>query len=168
MEQSEVVAAREVIVVGVDGSEPSKQALRWAEFLAHATGSTIEAVIVWGRPYGYGMGSLGWGALPEGWDPAMDADKVLQETIDQVFGTQRPAGLTTASVQGGEAQQLLQLSRGCRMLIVGSRGHGGFAGLLLGSVSSACAEHSNCPVLVVHGDMPVPMPAPGANGSGDH
>ena len=51
---------------------------------------------------------------------------------------------------------LLDAGRGARMLVLGSRGHGGFAGLLLGSVSSACAQHATCPVVVVHGDAPPP------------
>jgi nucleotide-binding universal stress UspA family protein len=58
--------------------------------------------------------------------------------------------------QGLPAKVLLDESRGATMLIVGSRGHGGFAGLLLGSVSANCAEHATSPVMVIHGDRPTP------------
>jgi nucleotide-binding universal stress UspA family protein len=55
---------------------------------------------------------------------------------------------------------LLDVSTGAQMLVVGSHGHGGFAGLLLGSVSAACAEHARCPVLVVHDRLAAPPPHP--------
>jgi nucleotide-binding universal stress UspA family protein len=80
-----------------------------------------------------------------------------------VFGGRRPPGLRTDVREGNAARVLLEASEGARMLVVGSRGHGGFAGLLLGSVSAACAEHASCPVLVLHGTTP-PPPAPLASG----
>ena len=142
----------ERIVVGVDGSEPSKDALRWASFMADATGSAIEAVAAWHvAPVWEGAG---WTAIAPDWDPSGDAEKMLTATVDTVFGANRPAGLTTAIEQGSAAKVLIDASVGARMLIVGSRGHSGFAGLLLGSVSAACAAHAPCPVLVVHGGAP--------------
>ena len=95
-------------------------------------------------------------AVPSGWDPAIDMEKALVATIDQVFGARRPADLQLTVHEGRAARVLLDSARGARMLVLGSRGHGGFAGLLLGSVSTACAEHATCPVLVVHGDNPPP------------
>ena len=68
----------------------------------------------------------------------------------------RPARLQATVADGSPAKTLLQISEGARMLVVGSRGHGGFTGLLLGSVSAACTEHAHCPVLVVHGPTPPP------------
>lgn len=61
--------------------------------------------------------------------------------------------------RGGAAKVLLNQSAGAQMLVVGSRGHGGFIGLLLGSVSAACAEHARCPVLIVHGNDESPTNA---------
>ncbi len=94
--------------------------------------------------------------MPVDWNPSLEAQRSLDSTVDAVFGVQRPVGLKSAVVEGNVARVLLEVTRGARMLVVGSRGHGGFAGLLLGSVSSACAEHATCPVLVVHGHTPPP------------
>jgi nucleotide-binding universal stress UspA family protein len=135
------------VVVGVDGSEESKAALRWSTVIAEATNSTIAAVIVWQYP----MSADGWAPAPVDWNPGEDAHKTLEATVDEVFGAERPIGLRLAVRQGDAAKALLDESSEAQMLIVGSRGHGGFMGLLLGSVSAKCAEHARCPVLVVHG-----------------
>ena len=136
------------IVVGVDGSDPSKSALRWAAQLAPALGGTIEAVTAWEFPIIWPTegGAAIW------WQPEDEARKILDETLKSVFGQSPPEGLIRSINQGHPANVLLDASKSAKMLIVGSRGHGGFAGLLLGSVSSACAEHATCPVLVVHGE----------------
>ncbi len=143
------------VIVGVDGSEPSKHALRWAQFIAHASGSTLEVIAAW-QPFPSGWVGVGWAAMPSGFNPAQDAEKSLTATVDEVFGEDRPAGLKLTVREGNAAQVLLEASAGARMLVVGSRGHGGFTGLLIGSVSSACTEHATCPVLVLHGDTPAP------------
>jgi nucleotide-binding universal stress UspA family protein len=149
---------RDVVVVGVDSSESSKLALRWAQFMAHATGSGVEVVAAW-QPY-VASGSIGYGygypAVPDEWDAEGDANKSIAVTVDGVFGAHRPAGLEVLTRQGGATQVLLAASAGARMLVLGSRGHGGFAGMLLGSVSAACAEHAACPVLVIQGSTPPP------------
>ena len=137
------------IVVGIDGSAASVEALRWGLRIAPTIGASIEAVMAWDMPVMYG-----WNYLPGDYHPGREADKSLTETVDAVVGSNRPVGLELAVVQGNPAKVLLDRSRGAQMLIVGSRGHGGFAGLLLGSVSSNCAEHATCPVLVVHGAPP--------------
>jgi nucleotide-binding universal stress UspA family protein len=137
------------VVVGVDGSEGSKKALRWAARIAAAEGVGLDAVAAWDFP-----STLGWSALPLGYSPKLDIEKSLTETIDEVFGAQRPANLRLLSHKGGAAHVLLMYSQGARMLVVGSRGHGGFTGMLIGSVSAKVAEHASCPVLIVHGDVP--------------
>jgi len=139
------------IVVGVDGSQPSRQALRWGARLAVIFGARVEAVTAWDFP-----ASFGWAAQPPEWDPAGDMEKVLDDTVRAVFADQPPAGLQRQVCEGGAARVLLEASRGAIMLVVGSRGHGGFTGLLLGSVSANVAEHASCPVLVVHGGQAPP------------
>jgi nucleotide-binding universal stress UspA family protein len=153
------------IVVGVDGSESSKAALRWAAKLAPVIDCTVEAVIAWNSPV------IVWEVLSKGFpnpsgldeidsdekipirmQPDVDAMRELEETINDVFGLDRPVGLVTFALQGHPAEVLLEESKKSEMLIVGSRGHGGFAGLRIGSVSSACIERATCPVLVVHGE----------------
>lgn len=142
------------IVVGVDGSPQSRAALRWASWLAANTGACIEAVAAWQFPVSTGWGSA---AVPMNFNPEQDMQKVLTETVDAIFGADRPAGLRLSVLEGHPARVLLERSAGALMLVVGSRGHGGFAGLLLGAVSAHVAEHAGCPVLVVHGDR-LPQP----------
>jgi nucleotide-binding universal stress UspA family protein len=134
------------IVVGVDGSEQSKLALSWAVRISARAGASIDAVTAWHFPI-----NSGWGYVPDAWDPQADATKCLTDSVDEAFGAERPTGLRLLVREGLPAKVLLDESKGATMLIVGSRGHGGFAGLLLGSVSASCAEHATCPVLVVHG-----------------
>ncbi len=141
------------VVVGVDGSDHSRHALRWAAFLAGQLETSLAAVAAWDYPLTYG-----YAALPTEWDPAADMRTMLDEAVAAVFGPQPPPGLTRSVRRGGAAEVLLEASRRATMLVVGSRGHGGFAGLLLGSVSAHVAEHASCPVLIVHGDQPAPAP----------
>ncbi len=137
------------IVVGVDGSESSKNALRWAARLAPSMKATIHAIVAWEYPIVSGLE----GGLPSTWKPDETAKEILNNSLLAVFGKERPAGLIGGISQGHPTFVLLDASKDAEMLIVGSRGLGGFAGLLLGSVSSTCAEHAKCPVLVVHGDI---------------
>ena len=139
------------IVVGVDGSVHSRAALRWAAQFAGVLGARLLAVTAWDYPL-----ALGWSVVPDDWDPAGDMQKILQETVTEAFGGNPPAGLQLQVNEGSAARVLIEASQGATMLVVGSRGHGGFAGLLLGSVSANVAEHAPCPVLIIHGDQAPP------------
>jgi nucleotide-binding universal stress UspA family protein len=150
--------ARDVIVVGVDGSEQSRQALRWGRFMADQLGCTLQVVTAWQLFPPSGWAGYSWAVLPSSFDPVDVARQILVGTVDSTMGGERPGGLVLTAVEGAPVKVLLDAARAARMLVVGSRGHGGFAGLLLGSVSSACAEHAACPVLVIHGDT---RPPPG-------
>ena len=137
------------IVVGVDGSEPSKSALRWAQRFSKVTGARIDAVTAWQIPV-----TFGWALMGGGWKPEEEAEKILADAVESVFGADRPEGMRMITDEGNPAKVLLDRAAVARLLVVGSRGHGGFAGLMLGSVSANCAEHARCPVLVVRGTEP--------------
>ncbi|HST48520.1 universal stress protein [Jatrophihabitans sp.] len=141
------------IVVGVDGSEQSKLALRWAGTLSEWTGAAIHAVTAWHIPASFAW-AAGSSYVPPEMDPQADAERMLKEVLAEVFATDPPREVQAVVCEGSAAQALLEHSDSSSLLVVGSRGHGGFAGLLLGSVSSHCAEHAKCPVLVVHGNRP--------------
>jgi nucleotide-binding universal stress UspA family protein len=148
-ERTEAAARRPVVVVGVDGSDQSRTALKWGDAIARATGARLDAVMVWNYDTGYGSGYV-----PVDLNPGAEADKVLTSTVDAEFGPDRPETMRLAVRQGQPAKVLIDESKDALLLVVGSRGHGGFMGLLLGSVSSSVAEHATCPVLVLHGDEP--------------
>ena len=75
--------------------------------------------------------------------------RTIHDAASTVFGDELPAWFTTSAQNGSAARVLIEASRGAQMLVLGTRGHGGFVGLMLGSVSSACATHAHCPVLIV-------------------
>jgi nucleotide-binding universal stress UspA family protein len=136
------------IVVGVDGSEAARHALRWAAHLTGPLNATLEAVIVWHRQGPHRPDPHGYVRTPNFWNPGDDATRILNGTLDDVFTSGRPAGLRTTVIEGQAANALIDIGRDALILVVGSRGHGWAT--LLGSVSAACAGRSLCPVLVVH------------------
>lgn len=133
------------VVVGVDGSESSVDALRHARRFAEALQLPVVVLTAWTwPPFVEGAGYMNQ------WSPEEDARTIAEGAVEQVFG--ESSDVTIRIAQGAPAKLLIEASSDASMLVVGSRGHGGFAGLLLGSVSSTCAEHAHCPVLVVHDD----------------
>ncbi|SIT69401.1 universal stress protein [Microbacterium sp. RU33B] len=153
-------ADTKAVVVGVDGSTSSIAALRKAAELASTFGHPLEVITTWQFPISYDR------TLPPAiWSPEADAQAILDATADEVFGADRPDHLTLRVVPGPAAAVLIKRSEEAELLVVGSRGHGGFAGLLLGSVSTACAQHAQCPVLIMHAPRtahphPEPLPLP--------
>lgn len=136
------------IVAGVDGSQPSISALRWAVHQAELTGGTVDAVIAWEFPLA-GSG-LGWAPV----SPVDDTDysELAAKTLAEAVGEVNPppgAAIRQVVVQGNAAQVLLDAARDADLLVVGNRGHGGFADALIGSVSVRCLHHVTCPVVVV-------------------
>jgi len=139
------------IVVGVDGSENAKTALRWAIGQARLTDAALDAVTAWQDPAMSGF-SYGWSPmLFDGDSIATLTEKTLDETVAEVTGHDDgpPVPINTRVVQGHPAQVLLSAASGAHLLVLGSRGHGTFAGILLGSVSQHCVQHAPCPVVIV-------------------
>jgi nucleotide-binding universal stress UspA family protein len=138
------------IVVGVDSSAGSAEALRWALAHARLTGASVEAVTAWQVPPIH-VYAAGW--RPTGIDDdgiIRYAEKALAETVAQVQGEDdHPVPVTTRVTEGPAAQVLLEAGKGAELMVLGSRGHGAFSGMLLGSVSQHCVQHATCPTVVI-------------------
>ncbi|MFE4971662.1 universal stress protein [Kitasatospora sp. NPDC056651] len=137
------------IVVGVDGSESSERALRWAVRQAELTGSAVVAVIAWEYPTYHG--ARGW-FPPAATDEAVLEGRARQEVaraVEQAVGATPPVEVRTEVRYGTPAGALVEAARGAELLVVGSRGLGGFSGMLLGSVAQHCTRHATVPVVVV-------------------
>jgi len=144
------------IVVGVDGSESSKAALRWAIQQAQLTGGSVDAVTAWRYPATYGLVPVG----DQGADFEGDARKALAVALNEVSGFDPDVPVRPLVVEGRAGEALLRAAKGADLLVVGSRGHGEFASALLGSVSLFCALHAQCPVLILRdGHEQAPAPA---------
>lgn len=134
------------IVVGVDGSDPSKAALAWAIRQGTLTGATVEGVIAWELPVNYGTPAP---LIP----PRTELEKVAREIITlaiaDVSSPDEQVTIRGKVVEGNAPRVLLDASAGADLLVVGSRGHGGFVEALLGSVGQHCVHHATCPVVVV-------------------
>jgi len=140
------------IVVGVDGSPESIRALRWALEEARLRKTAVRAVLAWEYPIAAGGGDL---LMGPGFDPMPVELSTLREWAKERLAdaVRRATTETDAVVQelaeGHAAAALCDAAKDAEMLVLGSRGHGGFGGLLLGSVSQACAHHAHCPVVIV-------------------
>ena len=130
------------VVVGVDGSPDSEVAVHWAERYAELAGADLTLVTAWHWPTSYGV-PMAW----EGWDPAVDAEQVVGKAAADLS---LPQDRVHQLVQCGAAGDVLvRASVDALALVVGTRGHGTLAAAALGSVSSYCVHHANCPVVVV-------------------
>ena len=137
---------RRPIVVGVDGSESSLAALRWAACQAGLTGAPLEIVSAWEWPVSH----WGWETpLPPDYDPADEARRQLDKAVSAVLTPDDAIEVRQSVVEGHAAPVLEALSKTADLVVVGSHGHGEFAGRLLGSVSEHCITHCDCPVVVV-------------------
>ena len=133
------------VVVGVDGSENSKRALAWAARYAALTGTPLLVMAVWHPPTSYGWTV----SMPVGWDPEADTREVLEREVKEVLGTELPTTVSLSVVEGPPSKVLAEASDHASLIVVGSRGRGEFAGMLLGSVSAFVTTHAHCPVVVV-------------------
>jgi nucleotide-binding universal stress UspA family protein len=135
-----------VIVVGVDGSDSSKDALRWAAGQARVTGATLRAITTWHIPM------INYGAAMPGSieaDVTQDCKEALDQALAEVAGPEPSIKVLADVVEGHPAEVLVRAAEKAELLVVGSRGHGAFKGMFLGSVSTHCVSHAPCPVVVV-------------------
>ena len=141
-----------MIVVGVDGSESARAALRFALDEARLRGDAVRVVGAWHVPvavYGGAYVPPDPG-LVRGLEPQMLL--VLERALEETSETAADLDVETVVREGAPASMLLEEAQDADLLVVGSRGLGGFRGLLLGSVSQQCAHHAPCPVVIVpHG-----------------
>lgn len=138
------------IVVGVDGSEHSLNALRWAAAEARLRQEPLRVVASFATP----LMSTGYEvAVPDSSDLAAASNTMLGAAIDTVRseGVLEGIDVITEVLEGHAGEQLIRMSEQADLLVVGARGHGGFLGLLMGSVTTYVVNHSLCPVVVVRG-----------------
>jgi nucleotide-binding universal stress UspA family protein len=133
------------IVVGLDGSQSSIVALEWAASQAELTGASLEVLMTWEWPTSYGMAL----AVPSDYDPTHESENLLRDLLKPIREAHPSVSIESRVVEGHPAPVLVEASHGADLLVVGSRGHGEFAGMLLGSVSEHCVTNAHCPVLVM-------------------
>jgi nucleotide-binding universal stress UspA family protein len=130
------------IVVGVDGSDHGNAALRWAVDEAKAHAAEIVAVFAWQLPL------IG---IPGAFDRE-ELEKLCMNFLEETVAAVIPAPqvpITKLVAHGDVSASLIEAAKNADMLVLGSRGRGGFAGLKLGSVSSECVQHAACPVAII-------------------
>jgi nucleotide-binding universal stress UspA family protein len=136
------------IVVGVDRSESSLAALRWAVRQAELTGAPLEIVSAWEWPVSYS----GWETpVPPDYDPADEAKRQLDKAASAVLTPGDAIEVRRSVIEGHAAPVLEALSKTADLLVVGTQGHREFVGMLLGSVSEHYVTHCHCPVVVTRG-----------------
>ncbi|UXY31743.1 universal stress protein [Streptomyces sp. HUAS TT20] len=141
----DTAASRPRVVVGVDGSSSSNDALRWAVRYAGLIGADVDVVSAWDLP-----GGRVW--MAPAIDATLDEDNARQafaQELRDVLGDEAADAVRTHLVQGNPVDVLLRAAEGAEILVVGSHGRGGFARALLGSVSQHLAQHANCPVVII-------------------
>ena len=140
------------IVVGVDGSAPADEALRWAAEEARIRKATLVPVCVYTRPAGWlGMGeTMGAPITVEVTDDELAA--YARQTLDEAVEKLEDTGgleIERTVLEGRPAAALTEASADADLLVVGNRGHGDLSSVLLGSVGMHCVHHAPCPVVVV-------------------
>ena len=132
------------VVVGYDGSPASQAAVDWAAAQALRAGGRLDVVTAWEYPTSWGNTI----PLPTGYDPAADAQAMVDPVVEQVRAAHPGLDVHAHVVEGHPGDVLVEASRHGVLLVVASRGHRALAGVLLGSVSQHCVTHAATPVVV--------------------
>lgn len=133
-----------LILVGLDGSDESIRALQWADRQAQLTESKLRVLAVLDRPSGLTAGLV--------YDPVRERrleKERIKGIVATTLGAQRSGQAEVILGDGYPAKELIDASAKADMIVIGSRGLGGFAGMLLGSVSHHLVAHAKCPVVIV-------------------
>ncbi len=168
-DQDDKPQAQGAVVVGIDGSPAGQQALRWA--LTEARLRTVPLRVVHAWTFGYAtlpIGGFGSMASPAALPPSglvlsemrEAAEGLIAAATAELIGDFADVVVEHKAVEGTAAAALIGAVGKDDLLVVGSRGHGGFAGLMLGSVSQQCAHHAPCPVVIVHPAVTAPADEP--------
>lgn len=139
----------DTVVVGVDGSPESEQALAWAVRYARAAGAMVHAVLAWHYPSVAGGPPTGTAPASVTSEVEQSRYEILDKAIRAACGDQPGLQIERKVVYGHPVQALIDESKNADLLVVGHRGHGGFKEMMLGSVSTHCVQHASCPVTVV-------------------
>ena len=139
----------EYVVVGVDGSPSSTKALEWAARHAEGIGATLRTVLAWHYPSAAGGPPIGVAPHSVTDQVEQSRHEILDKEIAAVCGAEPAIAIERRVVYGHPAQALIDESKDANVLVVGNKGHGGFSGMMLGSVSIHCATHARCPVTIV-------------------
>ncbi len=146
-EADSTAGATGIIVVGIDGSDNARSALRWAVEEAVIRNATVKAVYAWGYPVM--LGPEGAAAYLDPIESSNQADKYLATVISEVFPSGAPVTIEQVAEMGTGVSVLISESQHADLVVVGARGHGGFLGLLLGSTAGQVVHHAHCPVVVL-------------------
>lgn len=141
------------IIVGIDGSAHARKALEWAVTEAAVRHAPLTVLTVQQAVAGFFTSPIQYPGDQNLTSEAREmAQKETDDVLDKVDAESRPASVTVRAVSGLPAEELLKAAADADMLVVGSRGAGGFARLLLGSVGTQVTHHAHCPVVVIPAD----------------
>ena len=132
------------VVVGIDGSLESINALRWAGEYAFVANKEVEVLVAWDWYRGPGR----YTPIFDGFDPQSEAENICEKALTHLRSEWPYLTATGRAAEGHPSPILVEASKTASMVVLGCRGHGEFTGMLLGSVSAYCATHAHCPVLV--------------------
>lgn len=136
------------IIVGTDGSENSLSAVRWALREGALREVPVDVIHAW--HFTPMVDPMGIAIIPPTAEIQASAQQVLAEVMRKVEAERRDVHVNEIVAQGSPAGTLLSAAKDAGLLVVGRRGHGGFVGLLLGSVATQVVHHAPCPVVVVN------------------
>lgn len=137
-------AGRPAIIVGVDGSDDSREALLWAVRQARLTGAEVHALTAWQVPFSIYLAPSATEA-----DYEQNAAETLSTAVQKALGPDPGVPVIAQLVQKRPAAALTEAAEGAELLVVGAHGRGELPGMHLGSVATYCVHHAPCPVTVV-------------------